>query len=85
MTEGQLGADIRLTLRQQQNWRDLYTAAVLETDIDRLPQLIRLAEESISFRLISLTGCEADDEDLREIKAALESLEILKHERLSER
>jgi len=35
--------------------------------------------------LISLTGCEADDEDLREIKAALESLEILKHERLSER
>jgi hypothetical protein len=35
------------------------------------------------FRLIALTGCEDDDEDLREIKAALESLEVLKQERLS--
>ena len=62
------------------SWRDFYTAAILETDKKRLPELIRLAEESIAFRLISLTGCEQDDEDLREIKAALESLEVLKQE-----
>jgi len=65
------------------SWKDLYTAATLETDNKRLPHLIRLAEESIAFRLISLTGCEENDEDFREIKAALESLEVLKHERVS--
>lgn len=65
------------------SWRDLYTAAVLETDDERLPERIRLAEESIAFRLISLSGNEEDCESLREIKAALESLEHLKHERLS--
>ena len=65
------------------SWKDLYTAAIFETDNKRLPHLIRLAEESIAFRLISLTGCEEEDEDLREIKAALEALEVLKHERLS--
>ena len=66
-------------------WKDPYTAAILETDNKRLPERIRLAEESITFRLISLTGCEENDEDLREIKAALESLEVLKHERLPKR
>jgi len=67
------------------SWKDLYTAAILETDNKRLPDLIRLAEESIAFRLISLTGCEENDQDLREIKTALEALEALKHERLSKR
>ncbi len=55
------------------SWRDFYTAAILEPDNKRLPELIRLAEESIGFRLIALTGCEEDGEDLREIKAVLES------------
>jgi hypothetical protein len=67
------------------SWKDLYTAAILETDNQRLPELIRLAEESIAFRLISLTGRQEDEADLREIKAALESLEVLKHKRLFER
>ena len=68
------------------SWKDLYKAAILETDIQRLPERIRLAEESIAFRLISLTGREEDEGDLREIKAALESLEVLKQQqRLSER
>ena len=67
------------------SWKDLYTAAILETDNKRLPDLIRLAEESIAFRLISLTGCEENDQDLREIKTTLEALEALKHERLSKR
>ena len=66
-------------------WKDPYTAAILETDNKRLPERIRLAEESIAFRLISLSGCEENDEDLREIKAALASLEVLKHERLPKR
>ena len=35
-------------------WKELYTAAILETDNKRLPERIRLAEESIAFRLISL-------------------------------
>ena len=65
------------------SWRELYIAAVIETDNKRLPERIRLAEESIAFRLISLTGCEEEIEDLREIKAALEALEVLKHERVS--
>jgi hypothetical protein len=66
-------------------WRDLYAAAILEMDNERLPKLIHLAEESIGLRLISLTGSEEDCTDLREIKAALESLELLKHESLSKR
>ena len=67
------------------SWKDLYTAAVLEVDEKWLPELIRLAEESIGLRLISLTGSEGHDNELREIRAALESLEVLKHERLDRR
>ena len=67
------------------SWKALYKAAILETDYAHRPELIRLAEESIAFRLISLTGCEENDEDLREIRAALEYLEFLKRERLSKR
>ena len=67
------------------SWRDLYTSAVLKRDNERLPKLIRLAEEAIAFRLISLTGCGKDEADLREIRAALESLEVLTHERMSKR
>ena len=67
------------------SWKDLYKAAILETDNQRLPELVRLAEESIALRLISLTGREKDEADLREIKAALETLEVLKEKRLSER
>ena len=63
------------------SWRELYIAAVIETVNKRLPERIRAAEEAIAFRLISLMGCEEDDEDLQEIKATLEALEVLKHER----
>jgi len=67
------------------SWKDLYAAALLEPDNRRLPELIRHAEESIALRLISLSGSEEDCDDLREIKTALESLEVLKHERLPKR
>ena len=64
------------------SWREVYIAAMNETDNKRLPERIRAAEEAIAFRLISLTGCEEDDEDLREIKTAVEAMEVLK-QRLS--
>jgi len=72
-----------ITFDSPYSWRELYIAAMIETDNKRLPERIRAAEEAIALRLISLTGCEENDEDFREIKAALESLEVLKHERLS--
>jgi hypothetical protein len=74
-----------LVFDSRYSWREFYTAAILEPDNKRLPERIRLAEESIGLRLISLTGSEGHDNELREIRAALESLEVLKHERLSRR
>jgi hypothetical protein len=56
------------------SWREFYTAAVLEPDNKRLPELIRIAEEAIAFRLISLSGYEENAQDLSEIRAALGSL-----------
>ena len=67
-----------ITFDSPYSWRELYIAAMIETDNKRLPERIRAAEEAIALRLISLTGCTADDEDLREIKTAVEAIESIK-------
>ena len=51
-----------ITFDSPYSWRELYIAAMIETDNKRLPERIRAAEEAIALRLISLTGCTADDD-----------------------
>jgi hypothetical protein len=61
------------------SWRDFYTAAILEPDNKRLPELIRLAEESIGFPSYCVDRLRGGRRRLAEkSKQCVESLEILK-------
>ena len=58
------------------NWLDLYKAAVMEFDRDKLPASIDVAEKAINRRLRGLPI--ANSKEHRELRDALNSLAVLK-------
>lgn len=65
-------------------WEQPYMAAVLETDNNRLRERIRVAEETLSFRLIGLTDHAEHEAEVHALENALEALTRLKRERLNQ-
>jgi hypothetical protein len=57
-------------------WLDVYRAAVMQFDRDKLPASIEVAEEAIHQRLRGLPI--ADSREQRDLKDALNSLAVLK-------
>jgi hypothetical protein len=64
------------------NWRELYRATVLETDLAALHELILETEDAILARLQALTGAPDADAERREIAEVAPALLNLKTERL---
>jgi hypothetical protein len=62
------------------DWRQLYTAAVLETDPTRLMMVITETEEAMEIRLRELSR---EDKERQEIANAATALALLKVERES--
>ena len=58
------------------HWLDVYRAAVMEFDRDKLPANIEVAERSIHQRLRGLPI--ANSKERRELRDALNSLAVLK-------
>jgi len=58
------------------NWLDVYKAAVMEFDRDKLPASIEVAEKAIHLRLRGLPI--ANSKEHRELRDALDSLAALK-------
>ena len=64
------------------SWDRNYRAAVLETDIIRLENLISEAECSLMARFLTLTNREEDEQEIQAVEAALRAIHRLKQERL---
>jgi hypothetical protein len=62
-----------------EHWRDLYTAAVLECDPDKLQDYVRAAEQAIRQRSTSMNGQISREEQL-EMQDALSALRVLRRE-----
>ena len=75
------------SLPQQKNWRDLYTAALFETDQTRISALIATAEQAIVARARELfaTGIDTIEEDqvLDDALYALRALQNCLHLRVA--
>ena len=63
----------------ENNWRELYRAAILEVNLDKLGERVKAAEEAIRARA-SLNGDIPSDERIA-IEDALSALSVLKQER----
>jgi hypothetical protein len=64
-------------------WRELYKAAVLETNPTEMERRIREAETSILLRISDLTGSSNCDGERKEIADASAALIVLKREKLA--
>src|SRR4051812_46237465 len=64
------------------DWRELYRAAQLETNIPELFKLVEISEASLLLRRDELKAAEASGDELWEIERALQNLIIIKRERL---
>ena len=54
----------------------------METDDSRLVDRIELAEGTLLARLLDLTNCEEDQEEIVAVEDALRAIRILRRERL---
>ena len=63
-------------------WQQLYEAAVLETDSEKLPGLIAALEDALVLRQQQLAEASDAHEELSAMKAAARRLLFLKTERL---
>ncbi len=61
------------------NWRELYTAAVLEVDPNKLADRVKATERAVRVRIASLKGQISQDERSA-MQDALTNLSVLKHE-----
>jgi len=61
-------------------WQRLYEQAILETDLARLPVLIRAAHAAIDARVEQLKQQQASAEERQAIADALSALCVLKRE-----
>jgi|HubBroStandDraft_4_1064222.scaffolds.fasta_scaffold604956_1 hypothetical protein len=64
-----------------EHWRELYIAAVLESDPKKLQQYVQAAEEAIRQHLASLPSQIPNQEKL-DMRDALFSLRVLRRERV---
>jgi len=60
-------------------WVELYHAALLEVDYEKLPELVKLAEDAIAVRLQALAASGRGDE-LHAIQDARQNLRVLQRE-----
>jgi hypothetical protein len=60
-------------------WRDIYTAALIELDREKLKTLIDDAERAIAIRRVSLDPVQDADEGQR-LADATRALSVLRHE-----
>lgn len=60
-------------------WVELYHAALLEVDYEKLPERVKLAEDAIGVRLQMLAATDRSDE-LRAIQDARQNLRVLQKE-----
>jgi hypothetical protein len=71
-----LCAEILSVSHNDRDWLDVYRAAVMEFDRDKLPASIDVAEKAIHQRLRGLPI--ANSKEHRELRDALSSLSVLK-------
>jgi hypothetical protein len=64
-------------------WRDLYEAALLELDRDKLLPSIELAEQAIREHTSATEGASHDPEESQAMKDALRALSLLRRSSLS--
>jgi hypothetical protein len=62
-----------------EQWRDLYLAALLETDTTHLRENVQLAEDAIRQQMKSLNG-KLSRQELQEMQDALNGLQVLRRE-----
>ena len=60
-------------------WREIYTAALIELDRDKLRMLVEYAERAIAIRNVSLDPVQDADEAQR-LADATRALAVLRHE-----
>ncbi len=60
-------------------WRDVYTAALIELDREKLKMLIEDAERAIAIRNVSLDPVQ-DAEEVQRLADATRALSVLRHE-----
>lgn len=63
---------------ERQHWESLYSAALLELDRDKLPSLLRAAEEAIQQRLLSLSHSSDHHAERQAIEDARQNLRVLR-------
>ena len=64
----------------ERDWRELYKAAVLEVDPDKLHERIQATERAIRVRRASRNG-NIFQEELAAMESALSAMSVTKHER----
>ena len=69
------------TMNAVYEWQRHYEAAILETNPERLPQLIQVAQRAISTRMAQLgADHEASEDEKQAILDALAGLKVLQRE-----
>jgi hypothetical protein len=64
--------------RFRQDWFEAYLAAILEADVERIPERITTARNAIAERVVRLeAGDPADSQEPRDLRDALSKLQIL--------
>jgi len=63
----------------ENNWRELYKAAVLEVDPSKLEDRVKATERAVRVRIASLNGQISQDEQSA-MQDALSALNVLRHE-----
>ena len=63
-------------------WQELYEAVCVETNLEKLTDLIHRAEDALTSRQQELGGQAGHESELQEIKAAGQKLLLIKTEKL---
>ena len=69
---------------EREHWETLYSAALLELDRGKLPQVLRIAQDALRDRLAYLNQGSDHAEERRAIADALQNLRVLRESELSE-
>lgn len=68
-------------LREDKPWFDAYRAAILELDLQKLPERINAAREAVRSRLKDIEGDSNHHAERRQIEDALGDLRVLEREK----
>jgi hypothetical protein len=69
---------------QRFSWEEVYTAATLETDKARIEERLRVAEGTLTARLLELTKVPEHQAEIKALEDALVAMVNLKRERLGQ-